>query len=91
MKRIPNPTGKGGFKSKVSGNPGGMRKGMKVDANDFKEWAFDYWKKNVNDFEDVIKSDQTTKMNFMKMLASFVPKEVDLGNKNDKPFVLKVL
>jgi len=74
-----NKTGKGTFKKGKSGNPGGLRKGAVVKANDFKDWAFKFWQDNKSEFEKTILSDDANAMNFMKMIAGFVPKEVDLN------------
>ena len=87
-----NRTGRGNFKEHPENiNKGNVPKGVRVAANEFKDWAFNYWKDNKEDFEDVVKSDQKTMMEFMKMLSGFVPKEVDLGNKDGEPLIVKWL
>jgi hypothetical protein len=84
-----NPNIKPRWKKGQSGNPGGLRKGTVVSGNDFKEWAFNYWKENKTDFEDVIKSDQKTMMDFMKMLANFVPQKHELTGEDGQPLVVR--
>ncbi len=83
-----NRTGKGTIKKGEIRNPGGLRKGARVEANDFRDWAFGVWKENKDDFKDLIISDQKVAMDFLKMLAGFVPKQVEVGNKDSEPFVV---
>jgi hypothetical protein len=84
-------TGGKNFESGKSGNPDGMRKGAKQAANDFRDWCFSLFKEKKDDLKKSILSDDESKMQFLKLLVSMVPKEVDLGNTDDKPFFLKVV
>lgn len=82
-------TGGKNFESGKSGNPDGMRKGAKQAANDFRDWCFTLFKENKNDLKKTILSDDETKMQFLKLLVSMVPKELDLGNKDNEPLMIK--
>ena len=81
-----NPVKKGEVR-----NPSGLRKGTTITANNFKDWAFKYWKENQKEFETTILEDSTTAMNFLKMLSGFVPREVELGNKDGQPLGVKII
>ena len=74
-----NHLGIGGFKKGVAANPSGLRKGTTVSANNFKDECFDLYKTNKAKFHTAVLCNDRHMMDFMRMLSSFVPKEVDLG------------
>lgn len=79
------------FKKGVSANPGGSRKGQRADANDFKEWAFKFWKENKKQFEDVILNNETTAMKYLQLLAGFVPQETKLTGDKENPVSVQII
>lgn len=82
-----------------SGNPGGLRTGARISANDFKDWAFELWRENKDEFRSAILNSDLSKMNFLRMLSGFVPQKIEHtgedgggivinypdGNYNNKP------
>ena len=84
-----NPTGKGGAKKGEARNPGGIRKNTLKSANDFKDECFKLYFANQQKFHKAVFKDENMMIQFMKMLSGFVPKEVDLGNKDGEPLLVK--
>jgi hypothetical protein len=64
-------------------------KAVRQSANDFKDECFKLYFTNQAKFHSAVLSDENMMVQFMKMLAGFVPKEVDIGNKDNEP--LKVI
>ena len=72
-------------------NPGGLRNNMRKEANDFRDWAFKLFKDNQKRITFLILSSDVNLMLFLRMLALFVPKEIDLGGQEGKPLTVKVV
>jgi len=91
MARDGSKTGGRDFEKGIGGNPAGIRKGTMTSANDFKDWCFDLFKNNRECFKTAIMQNKETKMQFLKILAGFVPKKPDLDEKDSKPLIIKWL
>lgn len=80
-----NHTGKGGFKKGQSGNPSGMRKGMKERYNSIREFLLDCIEDNKAEIKKWAKANPGE---LVKEAIKILPKEVDVEANINGRFIL---
>jgi hypothetical protein len=86
-----NPYVKPRWKKGQSGNPGGARKGSVAAANNFKQWCFKIFSDNKEDFAETVLSSSENRIQFLKLLANFVPKELEHSGTDGSPITFEVI